>query len=77
MVLKDALAIFIPGLAAGLLAALALGRFTANLIYGITPRDPVALAAAGSLMFGIALAASWLPARRAARVDPMEALRHE
>jgi putative ABC transport system permease protein len=65
------------GVALGLAGALALSRFVGALLYGVTATDPATLAAMAGLLLGIALLASWLPARRASRVDPMEALRHE
>jgi ABC-type lipoprotein release transport system permease subunit len=48
-----------------------------SMLYGVTPNDPVTLAAGVALLLAIALAATWIPARRAASVQPMEALRHE
>jgi ABC-type antimicrobial peptide transport system permease subunit len=65
------------GLTAGLLIALALGRVLASQIYEVSPADPAVL---GIVILGLVAAAtiaSWLPARRAARVDPMRALRDE
>jgi ABC-type antimicrobial peptide transport system permease subunit len=65
------------GLALGLLGALALGRLLRGLLFDIAPLDPFTLVAAPLLLATAALLASWLPARRAARIAPMEALRHE
>ncbi len=58
-------------------AALALGRIVASLLYGLKPRDPITFAASALLLILVALGASWIPARRAAGVDPIQALRHE
>jgi putative ABC transport system permease protein len=60
----------------GLLAALA-SRALGQLLYGVSPADPLAYAAASAILLAISLVACWLPARRAARVDPMKSLRGE
>jgi putative ABC transport system permease protein len=65
------------GLAIGVTAALALGRVVTGLLYGIRPSDPVSLLAAVLFLAAVALIATYLPARRAVRVDPMVALRAE
>ncbi len=65
------------GIAAGLALALVVSRLIASLLYGIGPGDPLTYAAAGTLFAAMTLVASWAPARRAARVDPMTALRDE
>jgi predicted permease len=65
------------GLAIGLVLALAVTRLVTGLLYGVSPTDPVTLVAIGALLLSVTLLASWIPARRAARVDPMVALRHE
>ena len=65
------------GVTAGLCGALALGRLVASLLYGLNAWDPATLALAAGLLGAVALGASWIPARRAANVDPMRALRHE
>ena len=75
LVLRSALAVTGAGLAAGLLAAAATGRGLAVLLYGVDPYDPATLAAATDAVVLAALAASALPARRAARLDPMAVLR--
>jgi predicted permease len=63
------------GIAAGLAGALALTRFIGSLLYGTSPTDPVTFTAMTLLLFSIALAASYIPARRASRIDPAHALR--
>ncbi|HET8646643.1 MAG TPA: ABC transporter permease, partial [Vicinamibacteria bacterium] len=65
------------GAALGLLAALALTRLMESLLFGVSPTDPVSFAAVAAFLFLCALLGCWLPARRAARVDPVVALRYE
>jgi ABC-type antimicrobial peptide transport system permease subunit len=77
LVLREALGVAVFGVALGLLAALALSRVMAGYVYGIKATDPLTLFAASFLLFSIALFASYLPARRATRVNPIEALRYE
>jgi len=77
MVLREGLQATLAGVALGLVGALALSRVMAGYIYGITSTDPLTFAAASLLLTFIALLASYIPARRAARVDPMVALRYE
>jgi hypothetical protein len=65
------------GAGIGLVAAVALSRTIEALLFGVSAYDPVAYIAVVALLFATALLASWIPARRAARVDPMVALREE
>jgi putative ABC transport system permease protein len=65
------------GIAAGLGCALALGQFARNLLFQVSPRDPLSLGAAAAIMLIVACLAAFLPARRASRVDPVVALRCE
>lgn len=67
----------IPGMAIGVVAALGLTRLIAGFLFGVKPWDPEAFACAPMVLFIVALVAAWIPARRAAGVQPMEALRHE
>ncbi len=77
MVLRQGLAPVLAGLGIGLAAALALGCFIASLLYEVRPADPLTLAVTGSVLIAVALVACLLPARRASKVDPVEALRYE
>ncbi len=65
------------GLGLGLVASLGLGRGLGSLLYGVSPSDPATLAAVSALLAGVALAACYLPARRAAKVNPVETLKSE
>jgi putative ABC transport system permease protein len=76
-VLRHGLVIATVGVALGAIGALLLTRLMQSLLFGVTATDPVTFAATAALLVAVALLASWLPARRAARIDPMEALRHE
>jgi len=77
MILRETLALVAIGVGAGVVLALAAARLTTALLFGLRPHDPLTLAAAVGLLGAVALLASLLPARRAARVDPMVALREE
>jgi ABC-type antimicrobial peptide transport system permease subunit len=74
---KDGMRLVLIGAVAGLALASAVGRIAGAFLPGVSPADPAALGAAGSLVCLVAVAASWIPARRAARVDPVTALRAE
>jgi putative ABC transport system permease protein len=65
------------GISAGLVATAATTRVLVTLLFGVRPLDPIALGSAAALLLIAALAASWLPARRAARLDPASVLRLE
>lgn len=77
LMLRDVLILLVAGLALGLATSLAAGRLVASLLYGIKPNDPLQLAAAVLVLSVAATLAAYLPARRAARLDPMAALREE
>lgn len=77
LVLTDGLRLAVLGVVLGIGLALGLTRFVANLLFGVPSTDPATLAGAGLLLVGIAALACFIPARRAARVEPMDALRAE
>jgi putative ABC transport system permease protein len=77
LVMRDALKLLVLGTAIGLPAAWGLSRLIATLLFGLTPTDPLTVAGATATLALWGLAAAFLPARRAARVDPMAALRIE
>jgi predicted permease len=77
LVLQEGLPLILTGLALGLVAALGLTRLMAALLFGVSPIDPVTFASVSVTLAAIALLASYLPARRAAGMDPTEALRWE
>jgi predicted permease len=77
MVLRESMLLVGIGVAAGLAAAIAAGRFVAAFLFGLEPRDPATIAVATAVMIAVAALAGYLPARRASRVDPMVALRYE
>ena len=77
LVVGQGIAVTLGGVVVGVLAALGLTRYLGSLLFGVKSSDPVTFAAAVVLLLVIAVLASYLPARRAARVDPMVALRYE
>ena len=77
LVLRQGAMLMMIGLAAGLAGSLALTKFLASLLYGVKPQDPFSFGAVAIVLMAVGLAASYLPARRATRVDPMVALRYE
>jgi len=77
LIVRRGMAPALTGLGVGLAAAAAASRLLGALLYGVRPGDPLTLGAVTALVATVALAACWLPARRATRVDPIEALRSE
>jgi len=77
LILGQGLKLAIVGVALGLLAAIAFTRLLKGLLFGISASDPLTFALIAVLLVGVALLACWIPARRATKVDPLEALRQE
>jgi putative ABC transport system permease protein len=77
MVLAEGMRLSGWGVGIGILAALVAGRFLAHLLYGVGAADPASFLAVWVLLILVGLAAGYLPARRAARIDPIEALRQD
>jgi putative ABC transport system permease protein len=77
MVVGEGVALVMAGIGIGLAGALALTRFLSSLLFGVEPRDPLTFAAVSLLLTVVALLAAYIPAQRAANVDPLVALRYE
>jgi ABC-type antimicrobial peptide transport system permease subunit len=77
LVLRNGLKLAGIGLGLGLLAALGLTRFLGGLLYGVPTFDPVSFASVAAVLIGVGIFACWWPAHRAAKVDPVVALRSE
>ncbi len=75
MIVRQGLWLAVGGVAVGLAAALALARLVTNLLFGVSGADPVTFVAVPAVLLAVAVAATLLPALRASRVDPVEALR--
>ena len=77
LVLREGMRLVVIGLVLGMGIALTLGLVLTALLLGIEPTDPVTLIGIALAFAGVATLSCWLPSRRAAKVEPMEALRHE
>ena len=77
LVLKQGMVLAAGGVALGVILALLLGQIVSTLLFGVSGRDPLTLAGVSAVLTIVALAACYIPARRAARVDPLIALRDE
>ena len=77
LIVGQGVRVVLVGIAIGVVAALAAGRLVASLLYGVTPHDPLVLVTTAATLVVVAIVACLIPARRAARVDPMETLRAE
>src|SRR5262249_40012916 len=77
MILGQSLRLAVIGVAIGLVGAFAVARFLATLVFGVGTYDLLTFLAVAALLVAVAMLASWLPARRAVRVDPLVALRYE
>jgi ABC-type antimicrobial peptide transport system permease subunit len=75
VVVREALALGAIALVVGLAAALGLTRLLAGLLYEVSPRDPITFAAVALVVAAVAVAAAWVPARRATRIDPAMTIR--
>jgi putative ABC transport system permease protein len=77
MVIGQGLKLALIGVAIGIAGALAVTRFLSTMLFGVKPTDPLTFIAVSLILIAVALAACYIPARRAAKVDPMVALRYE
>ena len=77
MVLREVLVLAAAGLTISVPAALGASKFVESFLFGMKPNDPLALTLAVAILLGAALLAGYVPARKASRIDPMTALRHE
>jgi ABC-type antimicrobial peptide transport system permease subunit len=77
LIVRQAMILVVSGVTAGTIAALFLSQTMSRMLFNVTPTDPATFAAVAGVLVGVALFASYLPARRATRVDPIVALRAE
>jgi predicted permease len=77
MIVRQGILPVLLGLAAGIACALSVSRLIASQLYGVAPNDPLTIAAVATVLLTVAFGACWIPARRATRIDPLQALRFE
>jgi putative ABC transport system permease protein len=77
LVVQGSMKWVLAGLALGIAGSLGVGRLLDSLLYGVRPTDPVVLGIVSVLLVGVGLLASFIPARRAANLDPIRTLRHD
>jgi len=77
MIMREGSIMLVSGVTIGLLLSIATAKILSGLLYGVRALDPIAFTVAPLLLIIAALIATWLPARRATRVDPVQALRSE
>jgi ABC-type antimicrobial peptide transport system permease subunit len=77
MVMLQSMRLVLSGVAVGSIAASGLTHLLASWLFGVKPADPLVFAAAPTILSAVALLTVWLPARRASRIDPLQALRSE
>ena len=77
MVVRQGMAMTLLGVVTGLLGAAGVSRVLSSQLYGVSPLDPISFGLAALVLVGVALLANYIPARRAAKVDPVIALRYE
>jgi ABC-type antimicrobial peptide transport system permease subunit len=75
LILKEGMSLVLTGVAIGLAASISVGRLLSRMLYGVGASDPISVAGAAAMLSAVALVACYLPARWAARVDPLDALR--
>ena len=75
LILGQGLAVALAGIGLGLAGAFALSRVVSAFLVGVSPTDPITFAGVAALLLAVAIVASFVPARRASRVDPVDALR--
>ena len=77
LIVRQGMTLAVAGVALGLMAALALTRVLSSMLYEVKPTDPITFGSVALLLTAVAFLACFIPARSAAKVDPMEALRYE